>query len=64
MDESDIDMIGEFDFKIGFNIDYMLEALGQCESDNITIEMNGALHPISISDNENFALLLPVRMKG
>lgn len=52
--------------EMGFNSRYILDALRNCECDEIRIELNGALSPMKILpvEGDNFLfLVLPVRLK-
>ena len=65
-DEFETVMTGE-DIEIGFDNKYMLDALKNSETDEVTIRMNGALSPIVIlpSEGESFLfLVLPVRLRN
>ena len=63
--ESNVDIMGEMDIEIAFNLDYMLEALGQF-SGRVKILLSSATAPILITDEDgdnNVALVLPIRAK-
>lgn len=65
-DEFEAETDGE-DVEIGFDNKYMLDALRYSETDEVTIQLNGALSPIVIlpSEGESFLfLVLPVRLKN
>lgn len=65
-DEFETEMTGE-DIEIGFDNKYMLDALKNSETDEVTIHMNGPLSPIVIlpSEGESFLfLVLPVRLRN
>lgn len=52
--------------EIGFNNRYLLDALKACETDEVKIELNGAVSPILILPKEGDSflfLVLPVRLK-
>lgn len=62
--ESKVDVKGEMDFEIGFNVDYMIDGIGQFESDNITIKLANPTSPMLLTQFEDdLALVLPVRLK-
>lgn len=51
---------------IGFNALFMMDALKQFKSDAVKLNIAGAVNPITITsedDRENFALVLPVRLR-
>lgn len=65
-DEIDAPIEGP-DLEIGFNNRYMLDALKNTESDEVSVELSGSLSPIKIlpKDGESFLfLVLPVRLKS
>lgn len=64
-DEIPAKMDGEQE-EMGFNSRFVLDALRNCECDEIRIEINGALSPMKIlpAEGDNFLfLVLPVRLK-
>lgn len=63
--ESDVEVNGEFDFEIGFNMDYLTDALTQFKTKAVDISVCNNLSPIVLTSegDENTALLLPVRVK-
>lgn len=64
--ESDIIIEGSFDYTIGFNADYMTDALKQFKSKSVNINMSGKLSPMKLSDEDdnNVALVLPIRISA
>ena len=63
--DCEIDMNGSFDFTIGFDITFMLEALNQCK-DTKTLNMlmpERNVNAITMQNDNDFALILPVRLK-
>ena len=64
MYESEVDIEGEFDYKIAFNMDYMTDALSQFKADEVSVRMSGSIKPMVLEteDGENLALVLPVRL--
>ena len=60
-----IDNIESYNDTIGFNCDYMLDALKQIDEDTVTINMASSVNPIIIQNEEgnNKALILPIRLK-
>jgi len=53
--------------EIGFNNRFLIEALRVCDTDEVTIQLNGAVSPILIlpPDGDSFLfLILPVRLKS
>lgn len=63
-DKMPADIIGE-DIEIGFNNKFVLDALKNCDNDEIKMEFNSANQPIIIvpTDGDNFLyLILPVRI--
>lgn len=66
MDQIDADIEGAR-VEIGFNNRYFLDALHAVDTDELRIELNGALSPMKIlpPEGESFLfLVLPVRLKG
>ena len=55
--------IGDKKMRIGFNIGFMLEALKNCEDDNIIIHYSGDLKPMVITQETKRTLHLIVPMK-
>ncbi|MEG3007287.1 MAG: DNA polymerase III subunit beta, partial [Oscillospiraceae bacterium] len=54
---------GEFQDAIGFNNQYMLDALTQFKAENVKFNMSNSVTPIVIRDDEgNLALVLPIRL--
>lgn len=51
---------GDF-VRISFNTQYVLEALKQLKDNTITIRFNGSVSPFTLTDSENYHLVLPVR---
>ena len=52
--------------EIGFNSRFLLDALKNSETDEVTIQLNGALKPMKVlpTDGDSFLfLVLPVRLK-
>ena len=49
-------------FTIGYNSQYMLDALKQCESDNLTLFASNATSSIVCEDDNNIFLVLPIRL--
>lgn len=60
-----VDIKGNAKSVYGYNLHYMMDGLNQFkDSDNITMKAGEALSPIILTDDkDNFALVLPVRLK-
>ena len=53
--------------EIGFNNRYLLDALRNADSDEVKIQLNGALSPMKVLPREGDSflfLVLPVRLKS
>jgi len=63
--KAQVDIKGNAKSIYGYNLHYMMDGLNQFkDSDNITMQAGGALSPIILTDDkDNFALVLPVRLK-
>ncbi|MGE4353527.1 MAG: hypothetical protein AB7D36_05535 [Oscillospiraceae bacterium] len=63
--DCEINLAGSFNFTIGFNMAYMLEALSQFkESKSLNILMpDRNVGPITMQNGSDFAMILPVRLK-
>lgn len=65
-DEATLTMSGE-NLEIGFNNRYLLDALRNTDTDEITLQLNGPLSPMKILPKEGDSfifLVLPVRLKA
>ena len=65
-DSVSADVSGE-SFEVGFNNRFLLDALKACDTDQITLNLNGAVQPVVILPPEGDAFLymvLPVRLKN
>jgi DNA polymerase-3 subunit beta len=61
--ESDVKIDGEFDFQIGFNVEFMINALSQFKDNKeIEIGLNGNVSSFVLSDGNNLALISPMRL--
>ena len=66
-DEIPSKITGEKELEIAFNNKYMIDALRNTDTDEVTMHLNGALSPIKILPKEGNAflfLVLPVRIKA
>lgn len=55
---------GSFDAPIGFDLEYMLEAMAQFKTDKVNISISSPVSPMIIKNDDNYlALVLPVRLK-
>ena len=62
--ECSIEQDNKMDFEILYNINYMIDALGQFAKDkSITISLNGALSPLLISNENDCALVCSMKAK-
>lgn len=61
--EATISMTGEFDYTIGFNVDYMLDCLTQFEDDVEIVMGESNVKPMLFKQGSNTALVLPARLK-
>jgi DNA polymerase-3 subunit beta len=52
---------GKFNEKIGFNVDYLLDAIKQT-NDELSIEMNDSLSPVFFKSKEFTAVVMPMRI--
>lgn len=59
--ETTIDVISNLDAVIGFNCDYMIDALSQFKG-KATICLNSRTHPILIKQEENIAIVMPINI--
>jgi len=61
--EASIEAQGEFNYTIGFNVEYMLDCLTQFK-DKVEVYMGERnVHPILFKQGDNTALVLPCRLK-
>jgi DNA polymerase-3 subunit beta len=61
--ESNISVKGEFNFDIGFDMDYMIDGLSQFKSDSVNIRVVSPVAPMVLCDGgDNLALVLPMRI--
>jgi len=63
--EGDMNVMGSFDYSIGFNCEYMLESLSQFKAESINILMGDRnVQPMLFKDENNTAILLPINPKS
>lgn len=63
IDSVNADITGE-DLSIGFNNKFLLDALKACGVENVTINFNGSLSPVTMQSDNFIYLVLPVRLKN
>lgn len=49
--------------RMGFNIDFLLEALKSMDVDSVKVQIKGALSPVKLNEEGYTALVLPVRIR-
>lgn len=52
------------EFTLGFNCRYLLDALKVQESEQVTIEGNGEVHPVAIGRNPLLTITMPIDLKN
>lgn len=60
--EALVDAEADFDFPIQFVTRYLLELLGACEAETVTINVQDALKPVHVTDGAALHVLMPQRV--
>ncbi len=60
----EIEVHGDVDetLRIGFNAEYIRDAVKSYDAEHITMAFNSSIKPMVMSDDELLSLLLPVRL--